>query len=129
MGENKKRIEKRDKIDVPSPHYSRHHRLSRVLRREIDFWRTREYARLDLGSILKTDVVDIGLGELQSVWFDEGGGRSARHSLSRVAHQVHAIFTDRSSHFTRLPLELVSLLLISAAGCSKRRHQANVSFR
>ena len=96
MGENKKPIEERDANDVLSHRYSRHHRLSRVLRREIDFWRTREYARLDLASILKTDVVDIGLGELQSVWFDEGGARSARHSLSRVAHQVHAILTDRS---------------------------------
>src|SRR2546423_8986119 len=95
MGENKKPIEERDANDVLSHRYSRHHRLSRVLRREIDFWRTREYARLDLGSILKTDVVDIGLGELQSVWFDEGGARSRRHSLRRVDPQGPANLTDK----------------------------------
>jgi len=95
MGENRKPATEQDTDDVVSRRYRRRQMVWRLVQREFDFLRLRGYRQLDLDAVLRSGLVDLGLGEMQPEWFGEGGPPSARSWILHMARNIHDILLDR----------------------------------
>lgn len=85
MGENRKEDFASDRHDFLSSRYTRVVRLRRVVRTGFDRLQLVHYERLDLGSILRENTIDLDLGPMGSSWFGEYGRSSLGHKFRTFA--------------------------------------------
>lgn len=78
MGENIKEVGTTDSWDFLSRRYEFLEAMRRLFRSEFDRLRLLSYQELDLVSLWKTHTVDLGLGEMEQIWF----GHQPRQSLA-----------------------------------------------
>lgn len=68
LGENRKDPTARDRFDALSEKYPKGERVLRLARRELDFWKLREYWDQDLEETRRRNTIDLHLGDLQERW-------------------------------------------------------------
>jgi len=81
--------------DYRSLRYPKRERVRRLLRREWDFFVTRNLESLDLGAIIAANTIDIGIGPAPGVW------PSTRTRRARAQHMVE--FGRELKTLTRRP--------------------------
>ncbi|MFQ6060654.1 MAG: glycosyltransferase [Thermoplasmata archaeon] len=69
MGKNVKEANAEGSYDFLSSRYERFEKITRFLRREFDILRLRQYEKMDLVALWKSNMVDFGLAELEETFF------------------------------------------------------------
>jgi glycosyltransferase involved in cell wall biosynthesis len=68
VGENLKEAGSMGSYEYKSKRYSKFDKIKRFIRREYDILRTKEVHRIDLESMYKGNIIDLGLGEMEETW-------------------------------------------------------------
>ncbi|TLZ63842.1 MAG: glycosyltransferase family 2 protein [Methanobacteriota archaeon] len=80
VGENLKEASASGMADYMSKRYSRGERTIRLLRREWDLFKTRDLGRVDLGSLINGNILDLDLGVSPGSWPQQ------RSTETRIEH-------------------------------------------
>ena len=93
VGDNMKPRDAQNSDDFRYSRYSKMEQIRRVLRREADIWRLREYYRMDLESVWKTSAIDLGIDKLETEWFSGRPVGSLRDSARRMRRDLTQILS------------------------------------
>lgn len=69
-GENLKSDDTVGGFDHLARRYPRHERIGRLMRREWDLWKTREYEGVDIEGLIRANSIDMGLGAPIGTWVE-----------------------------------------------------------
>jgi hypothetical protein len=91
LGENIKEDFAGGSMDYLSSRYGKFEKIKRLIRREYDKYKTREYQKYDLKKLWTENTIDLGLGKMETFWFESKPKRSVLQILKTIGRESYRI--------------------------------------